>query len=198
MPTANFSPLIAELPQAAPSAPTETAQPVAAQPLQAAPSPAAQLAPAVVSLAHAPDGTQRLTLRLDPPELGQVHVRIDRLPDAPARVDITVQRTETLTLLLRDQPQLQRALDQAGVQTDGRSITLHVAQAEPGPRPDAAPTFNPSTSLPGQAGGDGSHAAYRQATGQPQQDADTTEAVEPTLVPPSPASWLRVGVDITA
>jgi flagellar hook-length control protein FliK len=87
-------------------------------------------------MAHAPDGTQRLTLRLDPPELGHVQIRIDRPADAPARVDITVERTETLTLLLRDQPQLQRALDQAGVPPDGRSVTFHVAATEAGARYD--------------------------------------------------------------
>ena len=40
------------------------------------------------------DGAQRLTVRLDPPELGQVQVRIER-PRTPARVDITVEHAET-------------------------------------------------------------------------------------------------------
>ncbi len=95
-------------------------------------APAAQIAPALVSLVAHADGTQRLTMRLDPPELGQVQIRIERPPDAPARVDITVEKPETLTLLLRDQPQLQRALDQAGVPPDGRSVTFHVATPEVG------------------------------------------------------------------
>ena len=80
-----------------------------------APSPAAQVAPALCSLAQASDGSSRLTLRLDPAELGHVQIRIDRPQDAPARVEITAERPETLALLQRDQPQLQRALDQAGV-----------------------------------------------------------------------------------
>ena len=85
-------------------------------------------------MGHAPDGAQRLTVRLDPPELGQVQVRIDRPPDAPARVEITVEKPETLTLLLRDQPQLQHALDQAGVPPEGRSVTFHIASPEPASR----------------------------------------------------------------
>jgi len=62
-----------------------------------------QIAPALVAMGHAPDGAQRLT----PQGLGQARVRIDRPPDAAARVDITVEKTEALTLLPRDQPQLQ-------------------------------------------------------------------------------------------
>ena len=84
------------------------------------------------------DGTQRVTMRLDPPELGRVQVRIDRPTDAPARVEITVEKAETLTLLLRDQTQLQRALDQAGVPAEGRSVTFHVASPEPAPRSERA------------------------------------------------------------
>ncbi len=148
-----------------------------------------------MSLSHAPDGTQRLTLRLDPPELGQVHVRIDRLPDTPAHVEITVQRPETLVLLLRDQPQLQRALDQAGVPADGRSITFHVAPADTVLRAEAsAPGLAPGTANAGQAGGDGSHAAFRHGShpGQAKEsDDDTTPSV-------TFAHWVRAGIDITA
>ena len=101
-----------------------------------------------------------MTLRLEPAELGQVQIRIDRPQDAPAQVDISVQRPETLTLLLRDQPQLQRALDQAGVPADGRSLTLHMAP----PDSAATPSGNSHASVaasadPGQ--GDGSGAGTR-------------------------------------
>ncbi len=94
-----------------------------------------------------PDGAQRLTVRLDPPELGQVQIKIDRPSDAPARVEITVQKQETLTLLLRDQPQLQRALDQAGVPADGRTVTFHIAASGPSMRTDAG-----TTPVPGYGG----------------------------------------------
>ena len=115
-------------------------------------SPASQVAPALVSLGHAPDGAQRLTMRLDPPELGQVQMRIDRPPDAPARVEITVEKAETLTLLLRDQPQLQHALDQAGVPPEGRSVTFHVASPEPAPRSErATPLRHQARPLAGRA-----------------------------------------------
>ncbi|HEY8290243.1 MAG TPA: flagellar hook-length control protein FliK, partial [Acetobacteraceae bacterium] len=88
-------------------------------PAAASPDAAAQVAPAVVSLVQTGDGGQRLVLHLQPAELGQVQVRIDRTDGAPARVEITVQRPETAQMLLRDQSQLQHALDQAGIPQDG-------------------------------------------------------------------------------
>jgi hypothetical protein len=147
-------------------------------------------------MAHAPDGTQRLTLRLDPPELGHVQIRIDRPPESPAHVDITVEKAETLTLLLRDQPQLQRALDQAGVPPDGRTVTFHVATAEPGPRHEGGPAPSAGT---GSAGtGDASYGASRQGGGQTRwgfADADDTDANFAQVAPPG---WVRAGLDITA
>ncbi len=100
-----------------------------------------------MQIGHASDGAQRLTVRLDPPELGHVQVRIDRPSEAPARVEITVEKSETLTLLLRDQPQLQRALDQAGVPAEGRSVTFHVAPSDPAQRsdPSTAPASGAAT-----------------------------------------------------
>jgi flagellar hook-length control protein FliK len=134
-PTAHFTspPTVEAVPPAATRSEQED---VPLSPLPA--SPVMQVAPVLVSLARAPGGTQTLTVRLDPPELGHVQVRIERPQEAPARVEITVEKSETLTLLLRDQPQLQRALDQAGVPAEGRSVTFHVASPDPMPRIEPA------------------------------------------------------------
>ena len=164
------------------------------QPDPAAAAPTQQVAAAVVSLAGAPGGGQRMTLRLEPAELGQVQIRIDRPTNAPAQVDITVQRPETLTLLLRDQPQLQRALDQAGVPADGRGVTLHIAA------PDSAASSGNSTSSgvaagadPGQGGGSGAgtrSGEHRRSGDAGDHDPDDTSIPLPR--------WLRAGLDITA
>lgn len=150
-------------------------------------------------MAHAPDGAQRLTLRLDPPELGHVQIRIDRPSDAPARVDITVERAETLTLLLRDQPQLQHALDQAGVPSDGRSVTFHVATPEAGPRYDGGPpSGGTGTGTGSSSSGDASYGASHQG-GRPARgefaDTDDTNTDYARAAPPG---WVRAGLDITA
>jgi hypothetical protein len=160
----------------------------------AAAAPTQQVATAVVSLASAPGGGQRMTLRLEPADLGQVQIRIDRPTDAPAQVEITVQRPETLTLLLRDQPQLQRALDQAGVPADGRGVTLHIAAPE-----SAASSGNSTSSSvaagadPGQGGGNG---AGTRSGGQGRSGDSADQGQDDTSTPLP--RWLRAGLDITA
>jgi flagellar hook-length control protein FliK len=193
-PTAPVLPISPD-PVVHPAASTDTANaPVASA---RAGTPAAQVAPTLVQMAHAPDGAQRLTVRLEPPELGHVQVRIDRLPEAPARVEITVEKAETLTLLLRDQPQLQRALDQAGVPAEGRSITFHVASLEPTPRSEPATAPAPSVAAGGPSD-DGSHGAPRNG-GQPgRQHAGASEGPDPRFTPIVLPGWVRGGLDITA
>ncbi len=185
---ANTTPVMAAPPGSAANQPT----------LPQVASPAAQVAPALIAMAHAPDGAQRLTLRLDPLDLGQVQIRIDRPQDAPARVEITVQRQETLTLLLRDQPQLQTALNQAGVPQDGRTITFHLAAAEPAPRADTAAMQITGAGGAGHAGGNGSDAASRQGNNTRQASADSMDDFDADLTPVAVPTWLRAGLDITA
>jgi flagellar hook-length control protein FliK len=177
---------------AVPTAPT-----VLDAPRPAFPSPAEQVAPVLLSMAHAPDGAQRLTLRLDPADLGQVQIRIDRPPEAAARVEITVEKPETLILLLRDQPQLQHMLNQAGVPPEGRSVTFHLASPEAGPRydgeqtPGGTGTGSPGT---GDASNGASHQGGRPARGAfadtDDMKADSARAAHP--------GWVRAGLDITA
>ena len=185
-------------PSGAPSPAAAVATPDDTSPTSRPASPAAQLAPVLVSLRHMADGTQRLTMRLDPPELGHVQVRIDRSPDASARVEITVEKAETLTLLLRDQPQLQHALDQAGVPAEGRSVTFHVASPEPAPRGEP--------SVRARAGCGRGRAQRRGlarcvAEWRPvRTDTRPARRTPATLgfTPVAPPGWARGGLDITA
>ena len=136
-------------------------------------------------------------MRLDPPELGHVQVRIDRPSAAPARVEITVEKPETLALLLRDQPQLQRALDQAGVPAEGRSLTLHVASPEPVPRNEPPAASAPGAGAGGLSG-DGTHGAPQQG-GRPRHDRSAQQDISNGDVAPiALSSWVRGGLDITA
>lgn len=181
-------------PRTAPAATESTAPPL---PSHQATSPAAQVAPVLVRLSHAPDGAQRLTVRLDPPELGHVQVRIDRPPQAPARVEILVEKAETLQMLLRDQPQLQRALDQAGVPPEGRSVSFHIAAPEPAPRSE--PLTAPAAGVAaGGLSGDGSHGTQRQGEQAGHQQGHTHDAAEPDAPSAALTGWVRGGLDITA
>jgi flagellar hook-length control protein FliK len=150
-----------------------------------------------MQIGHAPDGAQRLTVRLDPPELGQVQIKIDRPSDAPARVEITVEKPETLSMLLRDQPQLQRALDQAGVPVEGRNVTFHVATPEASSRSDSGTAPVPNTAAGGLTG-DGSHGAARQHTRSGRRPHDTTDDGGAEFTPIAASRWMRAGLDITA
>jgi len=119
-------------------------------------------------------------VRLSPPELGSVTIHVERPPEAPPRVEITVQHPETLTLMLRDQPQLHHMLDQAGIASDGRSLTFHLS--------------DPGGGSPNQ-GDVGGHRPAPADRGASQTDALDVGA-EPAI--PASLSWRRAGLDITA
>jgi chemotaxis protein MotD len=74
---------------------------------------------AVEIVSRAEDGLRRFEIRLDPPELGRIDVRLDVDNGGNVRSRLTVDRPETLDLLRRDAPQLERALQHAGLNTEG-------------------------------------------------------------------------------
>lgn len=165
-------------------------------------APAEQIAPALARVAQGPAGTSRLTVRLDPAELGHVEIRIDRATDHTANIRITVARPETLQLLLHDQPRLERALDMAGLPQVGRDISFHLALATP-PGPQTAPAQPDPSGTGGLAahannghptGGDGGSYGqpHRHGTAPGIQNEDDDLPFIPST------AWLRAGLDITA
>jgi hypothetical protein len=74
---------------------------------------------AVEIVARAQDGLRRFEIRLDPPELGRIDVRLDVDQSGKVTSRLVVERADTLDLLRRDAPQLERALQQAGLNTEG-------------------------------------------------------------------------------
>jgi flagellar hook-length control protein FliK len=105
--------------QAAPAATLATPGTAAA-----ATVPIAGLAVAIASRAQA--GSSQFDIRLDPPELGRIDVRLDVDRDGQVTSHVTVDRADTLQLLQSQQPQLERALEQAGLKTadNGLQFTL--------------------------------------------------------------------------
>ncbi len=165
----------------------------------AAPAIHSQIAPALVSLSGGPPGTQRLTLRLDPASLGHVQIRIDRAKDAPPEVRITAERPETLALLQRDQHQLHRALDLAGIAAEGRQLTFHsaVPPAEgTGASPTGQSSFGAAFGAGGDTGGFGPGGFGRNRS-PPGWDGDGGVLADDSIVPAG-LRWMRVGIDITA
>jgi flagellar hook-length control protein FliK len=90
----------------------------------AATVPIAGLAVAIASRAQA--GSSQFDIRLDPPELGRIDVRLGVDRDGQVTSHVTVDRADTLQLLQSQQPHLERALEQAGLKTadNGLQFTL--------------------------------------------------------------------------
>ncbi len=170
--------------------PPTAVKPAASGGLPAA-GPAAQLAPALVQIGRSA-GSNHITVRLDPLELGSVAIRIDRGDSGTASVQVTVERPETLRLLLSDQPQLQRALDAAGLPQEGRTVTVTLATPEPSPAGGSSAS----------AGGGGSSGANPGGGfgGQPggRQGQRPSQTIPIAGIANSSSGWLRAGVDITA
>jgi hypothetical protein len=177
-----------------------------------------QIVPAIIRLDGDAAGTQRLTIRLDPVELGQLEIRIERSADA-TRVNVLVERPETLALLRRDQPALERALDQAGMSSEQRDIVLQLAPAEARPAPEPRPSAQQTPDIASQTGGPGGNSPggnnpggnHQGANNAAGDDPDRTSrhamgrghpggtAPEPGTDPGRrPPDWRRMGLDITA
>ncbi len=121
----------AEIPAA--SGPHPPASPLRGAPARTFIPVVRQLAPVLITLALSPqEGPVRLTLLLEPQELGRIEVAVERASEGRLAIAVIAERAETLQLLQRDHALLDRALAQAGVGSQGRSLSF--AFGEPGGR----------------------------------------------------------------
>jgi len=72
---------------------------------------------AVTIAATAQSGKTSFELRLDPADLGRIDVRINVDSNGQVTSHLTVDKPETLSILQQDAPQLQQALNDAGLKT---------------------------------------------------------------------------------
>jgi len=97
-----------------------TISPLTALRVDAAADSTVPIAGVVVEIvARAQEGSKRFEIRLDPPELGRIDVRLDVDNGGKVTSRLVVDRAETLDLLRRDAHQLDRALSNAGLNTEG-------------------------------------------------------------------------------
>lgn len=73
-------------------------------------------------------GNSRFQIRLDPPELGRIDVKLDMDGNGNVNARMTVERAETLDLMQRDQRALERALAQAGLDSSKTSLEFSLRQ----------------------------------------------------------------------
>jgi hypothetical protein len=80
---------------------------------------------AVSIVAQARSGKSRFDIRLDPPELGRIDVQLNVDSGGNVSSRLIVERPETLDLLRRDAVALERALQDAGLNTgNGMQFSL--------------------------------------------------------------------------
>ena len=112
---------------AAPQAAQHSQAPVAIQHVQVTAEAAPNLpALAVEIAAKSQSGAKQFDIRLDPPELGRVEVRLSIDSTGKASAHLSADQPQTLALLQKDAPILTRALREAGldVSQDGLNFSL--------------------------------------------------------------------------
>jgi len=87
---------------------------------------------AIEIAATAQAGNSRFEIRLDPAELGRIDVRIEVDRHGNVTSHLTVEKPETLTMLRNDAPQLQRALDDAGLKTSDSGLQFSLRDQSSG------------------------------------------------------------------
>lgn len=95
-------------------------------------------------------GQQHLNIRLQPPELGRIDVKLDVGDDGVTRATLSIDRPETLDLLQRDARGLERALQNAGLKTDGNSLNFDL-RGEGGQEEDGSDTDGGAGHASGEA-----------------------------------------------
>ena len=113
------------------SASAAQAQPAAVAPaVQAAAIPLAGVAIEIAGKALA--GKNHFEIRLDPPELGRIDVRLDIDRDGNVTSRMVADRTDTLDLLRRDAAGLERALNDAGLKTADNGLQFSLRDQSSG------------------------------------------------------------------
>jgi flagellar hook-length control protein FliK len=108
------------LPQTAAAAAPDRAAAAAPAAPQAAAIPIAGIAVEIASKAL--EGKNRFEIRLDPPELGRIHVRLDVDRNGEIVSHVMTDRQDTLDLMRRDASALERALQDAGLKTANNGL----------------------------------------------------------------------------
>jgi flagellar hook-length control protein FliK len=118
------------------------------------------------------EGADRIEIRLKPEALGRVDVRLEMGADNRVVATVTADQRHTLELLRADARSLERALQEAGLQTDGGSLNFNLRGGEDGrPGQDegrtAAPPRHGANASDGQHGQEMPPQAYGRPTGRP-------------------------------
>lgn len=70
------------------------------------------------------EGNERLSIRLNPQELGRIDVQLEIGTEGKLRAKVMVENPQTLEMLQKDSKTLEKALQDAGLQTDQNSLSF--------------------------------------------------------------------------
>lgn len=92
------------------------------------------------------DGSDRISLKLSPAELGRIDVKLEFGPEGRIHAVFAADRPHTLELLQRDARELARALQDAGLQADSGSLSFNLrdGRGQGFARAHDAPGFGPA------------------------------------------------------
>jgi hypothetical protein len=93
---------------------------------------AAVTAIGAVIASEAGAGTNRFVIRLDPPELGRIDVRLRFGKDGEVHARMIADRPETASMLMRDAAALERALNASGLRTADAGIDVMLRDSSGG------------------------------------------------------------------
>lgn len=93
----------------------------------AAPHPATQIVAATLTKGAQEGESKSMTLKLDPPELGRIEIRMDFAKEKGMKAHIVMEKPETYMMMQRDAHILERALQDAGIDSNG-GLSFELAQ----------------------------------------------------------------------
>lgn len=105
--------------QSAPNSPANLAGLMNANQAAGNTHPASQMVAATIQKAANKGDTTDIKLRLDPPDLGRLEIKLQFDGSGKLKTFIAVEKPETYLMLQRDAQILERSLQDAGVETDG-------------------------------------------------------------------------------
>ncbi|WP_085900810.1 flagellar hook-length control protein FliK [Kiloniella majae] len=74
------------------------------------------------------DNKDSISIKLHPSELGRVDVKLEIVDGTTMKAMISAERPDTLDMLQRDSRMLEKALQDAGLKTDGQSLSFNLKQ----------------------------------------------------------------------
>ncbi len=107
------------------------------------------------------EGVDQITMKLNPPELGKLQIKLEIASDGRAQVLVTADNRDTFEMLQRDARGLERVLNDAGVKTDSGSLQFDLRE-QPGQNPNGQPfEFDQQSNNSNGNGTGGNDGAYK-------------------------------------